>query len=87
MSENLSHLPRELHGRTSAGIQVSLWWSPADCRTRVPVRDVRSADYLEVEKYPTMSYRSTGIRRTDDGGVGVGDKVSISLEIQAVLRK
>ncbi|WP_406313725.1 YceI family protein [Streptosporangium sp. NBC_01639] len=107
---------------------------------------LRSADYLEVGKYPTMSYRSTGIRRTDDGwvvdgeltlhgvtrpvplaveangfgpdpfggqragfsattqinrrdfgiditvpmdggGVVVGDKVSISLEIQAVLQK
>ena len=108
--------------------------------------DLRSADYLEVDKYPTMSYRSTGIRQTDDGwvidgeltlhgvtrqvplavevngfgpdpwggqragfsataqinrrdfgigniipmdggGVAVGDKVSISLEIEAVLQK
>ena len=107
---------------------------------------LRSADYFEVETYPTMSYRSTGIRRTDDGwvidgeltlhgvtrqvpltgevngfgpdlwggqragfsataqisrrdfgidisipmdggGVVVGDKVSISLEIEAVLQK
>jgi polyisoprenoid-binding protein YceI len=107
---------------------------------------LRSADYLEAEKYPTMSYRSTGVRRTGDGwvidgeltlhgvtrqvplavevngfgpdpfggqragfsattqinrrdfgiditvpmdggGVVVGDKVSISLEIQAVLQK
>ncbi|WP_371785179.1 YceI family protein [Streptosporangium subroseum] len=107
---------------------------------------LRSADYLEVGKYPTMSYRSTGVRRTDDGwavdgeltlhgvtrpvplavevngfgpdpfggqragfsvttqisrrdfgiditipmdggGVVVGDKVSISFEIQAVLQK
>jgi polyisoprenoid-binding protein YceI len=107
---------------------------------------LRSADYLEVDKYPTMSYRSTGIRQTDDGwvidgeltlhgvtrqvpldvevngfgpdpwggqragfsataqinrrdfgignivpmdggGVAVGDKVSISLEIEAVLQK
>ena len=107
---------------------------------------LRSADYLEVEKYPVMSYRSVGIRRTHDGwvidgeltlhgvtrqvplavevngfgsdplggqragfsataqinrhdfgidisipmdggGVVVGDKVSISLEIQAVLQK
>jgi polyisoprenoid-binding protein YceI len=106
---------------------------------------LRSADYLEVEKYPTMTYRSTAMRRADDswvvdgeltlhgvtrhvplavemngfgpdpwggqragfsataqinrrdfgidltvpldgGGVGVGDKVSISLEIQAVLQ-
>ncbi len=107
---------------------------------------VRSADYLDVERYPTMSYRSTGVRRTnggwvvdgeltlhgvtrqvplavemngfgsdewggqragfsataqinrrdfgidlsipmDGGGVAVGDKVSISLEIEAVLQK
>ena len=107
---------------------------------------LRSADYLEVERYPTLSYRSTGIRGTDDGwvidgeltmhgvtrqvplagevngfgpdlwggqragfsataqinrrdfgiditvpmdagGVAVGDQVSISLEIEAVLQK
>lgn len=42
MSDNLSHLRRELHSRTSAGIQVSLWWSPADSRTWVAVRDVRT---------------------------------------------
>ncbi len=107
---------------------------------------LRSADYFETEKYPTMSYRSTGVRQTDDGwavdgeltlhgvtrqvpmavevngfrpdpfggqragfsataqinrrdfgidltipmdggGVAVGDKVSISLEIEAVLQK
>lgn len=107
---------------------------------------LRSADYLEAEKYPTMSYRSTGVRRTgedwvvdgelelhgvtrqvplavemngfrpdpfggyragfsatatidrrdfgiditlpmDGGGLVVGDKVSISLEIQAVLQE
>jgi polyisoprenoid-binding protein YceI len=107
--------------------------------------NLRSADYFQVDKYPTMRYRSTGIRRTDDGwvidgeltlhgttrrvplavevngfgpdpwggqragfsataqinrrdfgigdiipldggGVAVGDKVSISLEIEAVLQ-
>jgi hypothetical protein len=42
MSENLSCLPRELHSRASAGIQVSLWWSPAEGRTWVAVRDVRA---------------------------------------------
>jgi polyisoprenoid-binding protein YceI len=34
---------------------------------------LRSADFLEIEKYPTMSYRSTGIRRTDDGWVVDGE--------------
>jgi polyisoprenoid-binding protein YceI len=107
---------------------------------------LRSADYFEIEKYPTMSYRSIGVRQSDDGwtvdgeltlhgitrqvpmalevngfgpdpfggqragfsataqinrrdfgidlttpldggGVAVGDKVSISLEIEAVLQR
>jgi hypothetical protein len=42
MSDNLSCLPRELHARVSAGLQVSLWWSPADGATWVAVRDART---------------------------------------------
>ena len=42
MSDNLARLPRELHSRTSAGIQVSLSWSPADGRAWVALRDVRT---------------------------------------------
>jgi polyisoprenoid-binding protein YceI len=34
---------------------------------------LRTADYLEVGKYPTMDYRSTGVRRTDDGWIIDGD--------------
>ncbi len=28
---------------------------------------LRSADYLDVEKYPAMTYRSTGVRQADGG--------------------
>jgi polyisoprenoid-binding protein YceI len=50
---------------------------------------LRSADYLEVEKYPTMRYRSTGIRPTDDGWVidgeltlhGVTRQVPLAVEV------
>ncbi|NVI89951.1 YceI family protein [Actinomadura sp. BRA 177] len=40
----------------------------ASVDTGIAKRDehVRSADFLDVEKYPTMSYRSTGVRA--DGG-------------------
>jgi polyisoprenoid-binding protein YceI len=49
----------------------------------------RSADYLDVEKYPTMSCRSTGIRRTDGGCViegeltlhGVTRQVPLAVEV------
>jgi polyisoprenoid-binding protein YceI len=50
---------------------------------------LRSADYLEVDRYPTMSYRSTGIRGTDDGWVidgeltlhGVTRQVALAVEV------
>jgi polyisoprenoid-binding protein YceI len=34
---------------------------------------LRSADFFEVETYPTMSYRSTGIRQTDDSWIIDGE--------------
>jgi hypothetical protein len=42
MSENHSFPPRELDSRINAGVQVNLWWSPADDRTWVVVRDIRA---------------------------------------------
>ena len=36
------NLRRELDSRASGGIEVCLWWSPADGRTWVCVDDVRS---------------------------------------------
>lgn len=51
---------------------------------------IRSADFFEVEKYPTMTYRSTGIREDGDGGYlvdgeltlkGVTKPVELQLEI------
>ncbi|MFJ6462125.1 YceI family protein [Streptomyces sp. NPDC091387] len=43
---------------------------------------LRSADYFDVAKYPTMSYRSTGIRRSGDGWAVDGE-----LTFRGVTRK
>jgi polyisoprenoid-binding protein YceI len=53
---------------------------------------LRTADFFEVEKYPTMSYRSTGIRPDGDGFLmegeltlkGVTQPVPLKLEINGV---
>jgi polyisoprenoid-binding protein YceI len=47
----------------------------ASVDTRNGQRDdhVRSADFLDVERYPTMTYRSTGVRRGGDGFVVTGE--------------
>jgi len=50
---------------------------------------IRSADFFEVEKYPTMTYRSTGVRQHGDGYVldgeltlkGVTKSVPLKLEL------
>ncbi|HEY8482752.1 MAG TPA: YceI family protein, partial [Spirillospora sp.] len=47
----------------------------ASIDTGVAQRDehVRSADFLDVEKYPTMTYRSTGVRLDGDDFVLDGE--------------
>ncbi|CND72446.1 YceI protein [Mycobacterium tuberculosis] len=47
----------------------------ASIDTGIAKRDehVRSAEYLDVAKYPTMTYRSTGVRRDGDDFVLDGD--------------
>ncbi len=129
-----------------SSVAATIDLASVDTGTEPRDNNLRSADYFEVEKDPTMSYRSTGIRRTDDGwvidgeltlhgvtgqvpltaevngfapdpwggqragfsataqinrrdfgigttmpmdggGIAVGDKVSISLEIEAVLQQ
>jgi polyisoprenoid-binding protein YceI len=45
---------------------------------------IRSADFFEVETYPTMTYRSTGVRRHGDGKLtlkGVTKDVPLTLEL------
>jgi len=50
---------------------------------------LRSADFFEVETYPTMSYRSTGIRQASDGWIidgeltlhGVTRRVPLAVEV------
>jgi polyisoprenoid-binding protein YceI len=42
---------------------------PNSIDTNNPTRDddLRSSNFFEVDKYPTIDYRSTGVRRTEDG--------------------
>ncbi len=65
--------------KVEAGIDV------ASIETRDPQRDahLKSADFFDVEKFPTMGFKSTSIKRTGDGELAVeGD-----LTIHGVTRK
>jgi polyisoprenoid-binding protein YceI len=56
--------------------------------------DLRSANFFEIDKYPTMTYRSTGIRHSEDGFDvdgeltlhGVTRPVTLALDINGFTR-
>jgi polyisoprenoid-binding protein YceI len=65
--------------------QVETTIEAASIETRDPQRNahLKSADFLDVEKFPTLSFKSTSIRRVEDGELAVeGD-----LTIHGVTRK
>lgn len=67
------------------GSKVEATIDVASIETRDPQRDahLKSADFFDAEKFPTMSFKSTGIKRTGDGELAVeGD-----LTIHGVTRK
>lgn len=51
----------------------------ATINTSVPMRDdhLRSADFFEVEKYPSMSFNSTSIEKVDDKNYKLNGKLQI----------
>jgi polyisoprenoid-binding protein YceI len=70
-------------GEDPLGSSVTATIDLASIDTGYEARDnhLRSADYLEIERYPTMSYRSTGIR-----GTGAGLVVDGELTVHGVTR-
>lgn len=47
--------------------------------TREPQRDahLKSADFFDVEKFPTLSFRSTQVSRKDDGELAVAGELTV----------
>ncbi len=62
---------------TQSTVQATI--DAASIETRDPQRDahLKSADFFEVEKYPTLSFASTGIKRAGDGELMVEGDLTI----------
>jgi polyisoprenoid-binding protein YceI len=61
--------------RSTAEVMID----PASIQTSNPDRDahLRSADFFDVDRYPTMSFRSTRVRREGDGRFAVVGDLTI----------
>jgi polyisoprenoid-binding protein YceI len=78
-------------GEDPLGSSVAVTIDLASVDTGNPKRDdhISSAPFLDAAKHPTMSYRSTGIRQTDDGWIidgeltlhGVTRQVPLAVEV------
>src|SRR5579863_3735321 len=62
---------------TKSGVEVSI--DAASIHTRDEQRDghLKSADFFDVEKFPTLSFKSTRVRKTGDGEVDVAGDLTI----------
>jgi len=67
-----------------AGSSVEVVIDPATIDTREPQRDahLRSADFFDVEKFPTLTFRSTAV----EGTIGKSFKLKGDLTIHGVTR-
>jgi polyisoprenoid-binding protein YceI len=82
--------PDPLDSSVTASVEL------ASIDTNNPQRDsdLRSANFFEIDKYPTMTYRSTGIRHSEDGFDvdgeltlhGVTRPVTLALDINGFTR-
>jgi polyisoprenoid-binding protein YceI len=86
-----------------SNIQGSIVWDPANpaqssveavidattVQTQEAARDahLKSADFLDVEKYPTMTFRSTGIENAGDGELSLRGDLTIHGVTKSVVLK
>ena len=62
---------------TTASIDFSVALSSIDTRNKDRDGHLLSADFFDVEKYPTMQFRSTSIEKTDVGEYNVTGELSL----------
>jgi polyisoprenoid-binding protein YceI len=70
-------LTRDETALTNSHIEASV--DAASINTREPDRDthLKSADFFDVEKFPTLSFKSTSISRVRDGEVAVAGDLTV----------
>ena len=60
-----------------SSVTATIQLASIDTRNEQRDNHIRSADFFEVEKYPTMTYRSTSLAANDDGTWTVDGELSL----------
>jgi polyisoprenoid-binding protein YceI len=76
-----------------ASVEATIDLSSIDTNNSDRDAHLRSADFFDVERHPTMTYRSTGVRVVDDGFVvdgalslhGITRAVPLALQVEGIL--
>lgn len=69
-------------------IDVSIDATSVDTRDEKRDAHLRSPDFFDVEKFPTLTFKSTSVKKTDDGFAATGDLTihgvtkSVTLEVE-----
>jgi polyisoprenoid-binding protein YceI len=62
---------------TQSRIEASIQADSVNTRDAQRDAHLKSADFLDVEKFPTLSFKSTGVTRTADGELAVTGELTI----------
>lgn len=62
---------------TSADIQFSIDMNSIDTRNSDRDNHLRSADFFDIEKYPTLTFQAAAVTKTDDGEYSITGDLSL----------
>lgn len=72
-----ANIVADAHDLTSADIQFSIDLNSIDTRNSDRDNHLRSADFFEIEKNPTLTFQATAIAKIDDGEYSITGDVSL----------
>lgn len=67
----------DAHDMTSAEIAISMDLDSVNTRNSDRDAHLRSADFFDIEKFPTLAFKATAITKTDDGEYSIVGDVTL----------
>lgn len=72
-----ANIVADAHDLTTAEIEFNIDLNSVDTRNNDRDAHLRSADFFEIEKYPSLTFKATDIKKTGDGEYSITGDVSL----------